>query len=55
MQRVIVLGRTIRERHSKPLKTPLMELIAVHPDQSFLSDLEGTILATITYNIRSRA
>ena len=41
MQRVIELARVIRERHLKPIKTPLRELVVVHPDQSFLADLAG--------------
>lgn len=41
MQRVIELARVIRERHFKPIKTPLRELVVVHPDQAFLADLAG--------------
>ena len=43
MQRVMDLARVIRERHSKPLKTPLRKLIVVHPDESFLADLAGEL------------
>jgi isoleucyl-tRNA synthetase len=41
MQSVIDLARVIRERHAKPLKSPLRKLIVVHPDASFLADLGG--------------
>ena len=40
-QRVIELGRTIRDRRKKPLKLPLKELIVVHSDRNFLDDIEG--------------
>ena len=45
MQTVIELGRTIRERKSKPLKTPLTELVVVHTDAAFLADIQGARLA----------
>lgn len=41
MQRVIELARVVRERHNRPVKTPLRELVVVHPDESFLSDIAG--------------
>ena len=41
MQRVIELARVIRERHFKPIKSPLRQLVVVHPDQAFLDDLAG--------------
>eukprot|EP00898_Chlorokybus_atmophyticus_P002811 jgi/Chlat1/3530/Chrsp23S03703 len=43
MQTVLELGRTIRERHNRPLKTPLKEMVIVHPDQDFLADIAGTL------------
>ena len=39
MQRVIELGRTIREKRSIPLKTPLRELILINPDPIFREDV----------------
>lgn len=41
MQRVIELGRTIRERRNKPLKSPLTKLVVVHSDADFLADIQG--------------
>ncbi|CAL9203122.1 unnamed protein product [Musa hybrid cultivar] len=43
MMTVIDLARNIRERHSKPLKTPLKEMIVVHPDSDFLEDITGKL------------
>ena len=43
MQRVIELARVVRERHNRPVKTPLRELVVVHPDESFLSDIAGAV------------
>ncbi|XP_047329898.1 isoleucine--tRNA ligase, cytoplasmic-like isoform X1 [Impatiens glandulifera] len=40
---IIDLGRNIRERHNKPLKTPLKEMIVVHPDAEFLDDIAGKL------------
>ncbi|KAJ3353642.1 isoleucine--tRNA ligase [Entophlyctis luteolus] len=39
MQRVIELGRYIREKRSLPLKTPLRELIVINKDPVFASDI----------------
>ncbi|KAJ3403103.1 isoleucine--tRNA ligase, partial [Chytridiales sp. JEL 0842] len=39
MQRVIELGRYIREKKGLPLKTPLRELVSIHPDEQFRSDV----------------
>lgn len=44
MQRVIELGRTIRERHNKPTRTPLKRVIVVHEDTSFLQDVSGVCM-----------
>ena len=41
MKCVIVLARTSRERRSLGLKTPLKSLAVVHPDPTYLSDLES--------------
>jgi isoleucyl-tRNA synthetase len=43
MQRVIELGRTIRERHCRPLKQPLASLVVVHTDTVFLGDVQGEL------------
>ncbi|KAL2619895.1 hypothetical protein R1flu_000100 [Riccia fluitans] len=43
MMTVIDLARNIRERHNKPLKTPLKEMVVVHPDQAFLDDIAGKL------------
>ncbi len=40
-QAVIELGRRIRERNTKPVKQPLKKFVVVHPDQEFLSDIQG--------------
>ncbi|MCL7047303.1 hypothetical protein MKW94_012610 [Papaver nudicaule] len=39
MMTVIDLGRMLRERHNKPLKAPLREMVVVHPDPDFLEDI----------------
>ncbi|PKA47897.1 Valine--tRNA ligase [Apostasia shenzhenica] len=39
MMTVIDLARNIRERNNKPLKTPLREMVVVHPDIEFLEDI----------------
>ncbi|KAF9603367.1 hypothetical protein IFM89_035612 [Coptis chinensis] len=43
MMRVIDLARNIRERHNKPLKTPLRKMVIVHPDSGFLEDIDGKL------------
>eukprot|EP01018_Ginkgo_biloba_P031750 Gb_05984 [translate_table: standard] len=40
---VIDLARNIRERHNKPLKTPLREMVVVHPDSDFLEDITAKL------------
>jgi isoleucyl-tRNA synthetase len=39
MQTVIVLGRTLRDKKDLPLKTPLKELVIIHRDPTYQSDL----------------
>lgn len=39
MMIIIDLARNIRERNNKPLKTPLREMVVVHPDDGFLEDI----------------
>ncbi|CAM6043693.1 unnamed protein product [Sphagnum compactum] len=43
MMTVIDLARNIRERHNKPLKSPLREMVVVHPDVNFLDDITGQL------------
>ncbi|KAK4754476.1 hypothetical protein SAY87_002580 [Trapa incisa] len=43
MKTIIDLARNIRERNSKPLKTPLREMIVVHSDEDFLEDIAGKL------------
>ncbi|PIN26124.1 Isoleucyl-tRNA synthetase [Handroanthus impetiginosus] len=43
MMTIIDLARNIRERHNKPLKTPLKEMVIVHPDADFLVDIAGKL------------
>ena len=47
MQRVIELGRVIRERQNRPLKAPLARLVVVAADREFLADIEGAPLLLI--------
>lgn len=43
MMKIIELARIIRERHNKPLKTPLKEMVIVHPDADFLDDIDNKL------------
>eukprot|EP00803_Ostreobium_quekettii_P004677 evm.model.scf_312.8 EVM.evm.TU.scf_312.8 scf_312:69741-82588(+) len=43
MQRVIDAARVIREQRKKPIKTPLKEMIVVHPDTQFLAEITGEL------------
>ncbi|KAL5543283.1 hypothetical protein UlMin_010993 [Ulmus minor] len=43
MTTIIDHARNIRERHNKPLKTPLREMTIVHPDLDFLDDIAGKL------------
>ncbi|GMJ10561.1 hypothetical protein like AT4G10320 [Hibiscus trionum] len=55
MMKIIDLTRNIRERHNKPLKTPLREMVVVHPDEDFLVDIAGKLREYVLeeLNIRS--
>ncbi|KAK6914590.1 Methionyl/Valyl/Leucyl/Isoleucyl-tRNA synthetase, anticodon-binding, partial [Dillenia turbinata] len=55
MMTIIDLARNIRERHNKPLKTPLREMVVVHPDSEFLDDIVGKLQEYVLeeLNIRS--
>lgn len=41
MQAVIDLGRAIREKKNISLKTPLKELIVIHPDPQYHADIKA--------------
>ncbi|KAK6458114.1 isoleucyl-tRNA synthetase [Scheffersomyces xylosifermentans] len=41
MQKVIELGRNIREKKTISLKTPLKELVILHENESYLKDVES--------------
>lgn len=41
MQKVIELGRTIREKFTISLKTPLKSLVVLHHDKQYLKDIES--------------
>lgn len=41
MQKVIDLGRNIREKKTISLKTPLKELVILHSDEGYLKDVEA--------------
>ncbi|KAG2183312.1 hypothetical protein INT43_006317 [Umbelopsis isabellina] len=41
MQAVIDLGRNIRERNTISLKTPLKELVVIHPDSQYHEDIKA--------------
>ncbi|KAL6513666.1 hypothetical protein OROHE_019526 [Orobanche hederae] len=43
MMTIIDLARNIRVRHNKPLKTPLKEMVIVHPDADFLDDIANKL------------
>ncbi|KAK1257396.1 Valine--tRNA ligase [Acorus gramineus] len=55
MMTVIDLARNIRERHNKPLKSPLREMVVVHSDKDFLEDITGKLRVYVMeeLNIRS--
>ncbi|CAA7012866.1 unnamed protein product [Microthlaspi erraticum] len=43
MMQIIDLARNVRNNHELPLKTPLKEMIVVHPDAEFLDDITGKL------------
>lgn len=55
MQRVIELVRQIRERHNRSVKTPLKEVVVVHPDTAFLADLTGELRVYVEEECNVRA
>lgn len=55
MMTIIDLARNIRERHNKPLKTPLREMIIVHPDLDFLDDIAGKLREYVLEELNVRS
>ncbi|KAK9088613.1 hypothetical protein Scep_027695 [Stephania cephalantha] len=55
MMTIIDLARNIRERHNKPLKTPLREMIIVHPDSNFLEDIAGKLREYVLEELNVRS
>lgn len=55
MMTVIDLARNIRERNNKPLKTPLREMVVVHPDADFLEDITGKLLEYVREELNVRS
>lgn len=47
MQAVIELGRVVRDRQNRPLRTPLKRLTVAHADAAFLADLNGAALVIV--------
>ena len=48
MQQVIELGRGIRDQAKRPLKVPLRSLVVVHTDESFLQEIAGIYLQSMS-------
>ncbi|GBF99525.1 hypothetical protein Rsub_11959 [Raphidocelis subcapitata] len=55
MQRVIELGRAIRERQNRPLKAPLARLVVVSADRAFLADIEGELREYVESELNVRS
>ncbi|XP_061990360.1 isoleucine--tRNA ligase, cytoplasmic [Rosa rugosa] len=55
MMTIIDLARNIRERHNKPLKTPLREMVIVHPDVDFLDDIAGKLKEYVLEELNVRS
>ncbi|OVA02875.1 Aminoacyl-tRNA synthetase [Macleaya cordata] len=55
MMTVIDLARNIRERHNKPLKSPLREMVVVHPDPDFLEDIAGKLREYVLEELNVRS
>uniref|UniRef100_A0A2P2LGE7 Isoleucyl tRNA synthetase n=1 Tax=Rhizophora mucronata TaxID=61149 RepID=A0A2P2LGE7_RHIMU len=55
MMTIIDLARNIRERHNKPLKSPLREMIVVHPDADFLNDIAGKLREYVLEELNVRS
>ncbi|XWS43910.1 hypothetical protein CRYUN_Cryun16bG0145300 [Craigia yunnanensis] len=55
MMKIIDLARNIRERHNKPLKTPLREMVVVHKDEDFLGDIAGKLREYVLEELNVRS
>ncbi|KAJ8755497.1 hypothetical protein K2173_019295 [Erythroxylum novogranatense] len=55
MMTIIDLARNIRERHNKPLKSPLREMVVVHPDTDFLDDIAGKLKEYVLEELNVRS
>ncbi|XP_010488354.1 PREDICTED: isoleucine--tRNA ligase, cytoplasmic-like [Camelina sativa] len=61
MKKIIELARKIRNRKSDkrqeqlPLKTPLKEMIVVHPDKEFLNDITGKLKQYVLDEVNVRS
>ncbi|CAN0926680.1 Isoleucine--tRNA ligase, cytoplasmic [Linum grandiflorum] len=55
MMTIIDLARNIRERHNKPLKSPLREMVIVHPDADFLDDIAGKLREYVLEELNVRS
>ncbi|KAG7557311.1 Aminoacyl-tRNA synthetase class Ia anticodon-binding [Arabidopsis suecica] len=55
MMKIIDLARNIRERNKLPLKTPLKEMIVVHPDAEFLNDITGVLREYVLEELNVRS
>ncbi|KAL1188035.1 Isoleucine--tRNA ligase, cytoplasmic [Cardamine amara subsp. amara] len=55
MMKIIDVARNVRNRHELPLRTPLKEMIVVHPDAEFLDDITGKLKQYVLdeLNVRS--
>lgn len=54
MMTIIDLARNIRERHNRALKTPLREMVVVHPDVDFLVDITSKLGEYVTEELNVR-
>lgn len=55
MMKIIDHARNIRERHKQPLKTPLREMVVVHPDKDFLDDIAGKLREYVLEELNVRS
>ncbi|XP_044509328.1 isoleucine--tRNA ligase, cytoplasmic-like [Mangifera indica] len=55
MMTIIDFARNIRDRHNKPIKSPLREMIVVHPDMDFLDDITGKLREYVLEELNVRS